>query len=139
MSRGAVILILAGAVALSVAGERTATLAADAAGGTNDPVAEWHLDALADERGNGTAAVLGDFVNRVADERGEGGSVGGDADGGSGFPIFLVVLVVAVVGLFGLSRVRRRRREQADLEQVKAVAREDLVALGDDIRALHCR
>jgi hypothetical protein len=32
--------------------------------------------------------------------------------------------------------VRRRRRENEELEQVKAVTREDLIALGDDIRAL---
>ena len=99
--------------------------------------AELATDALEAERGNGTAAVLESFVRRVAGQRGEGASSGGESDGGgAGFPIFLVVLVVGAVGLFGWSRVRRRRREQAELEQVKAVAREDLVALGDDIRAL---
>jgi uncharacterized membrane protein YgcG len=96
---------------------------------------ELAAEALDAQSGNGTAAVLQDFVRRVADERGEGGSGGGESDGG-GFPIFLVVLVVAAVGLFGFSRVTRRRRQQAELEQVKAVTREDLVALGDDIRAL---
>jgi hypothetical protein len=44
------------------------------------------------------------------------------------------------VVLLGLARRRRRRREEeaarAELEDVKAVAREDLVALGDDVRAL---
>jgi hypothetical protein len=99
--------------------------------------AELATDALEAERGNGTAAVLESFVRRVSNVRGEGASSGGEPDdGGAGFPIFLVVLVVAAVGLFGWSRVRRRRREQAELEQVKAVAREDLIALGDDIRAL---
>jgi hypothetical protein len=98
--------------------------------------AELATDALDAERANGTAAVLDDFVARVADARGEGASSGSDSDGGSGFPIFLVILVVAAVGLFGWSRVRRRRREQAELDHVKAVARDDLVALGDDIRAL---
>jgi hypothetical protein len=98
---------------------------------------ELATEALDAERGNGTAAVLGDFVRRVSAERGEGASSGGESDGGGAdFPIFLVVLVVGAVGLFGWSRVRRRRREQAELEQVKAVAREDLIALGDDIRAL---
>ena len=98
--------------------------------------AELATEALEAESGNGTAAVLENFVRRVADARGEEGSGGGESDGGGAFPIFLVVLVVAAVGLFGWSRVRRRRREQAELEQVKAVARDDLVALGDDIRAL---
>jgi hypothetical protein len=98
---------------------------------------ELATDALDAERGNGTAAVLESFVRRVAGQRGEGASSGGESDGGgAGFPIFLVFLVVGAVGLFGWSRVRRRRREQAELEQVKAVAREDLVALGDDIRSL---
>ena len=96
--------------------------------------AELAAEAVQAERGNGAAAVLGDFVRRVADER---GSAGEESDGGGGgFPIFLVVLAVVAVGLFGLSRVRRRRRERAELAQVKAVTREDLVALGDDIRAL---
>jgi hypothetical protein len=99
--------------------------------------AELAADAFDAERGNGTAAVLENFVRRVGHGRAEGSSSeGGGSDGGGGFPIFLVVLVVAAVGLFGWSRVRRRRRERADLEQVKSVTREDLVALGDDIRAL---
>jgi uncharacterized membrane protein YgcG len=99
--------------------------------------AELAEDALDAKSGNGTAAVIENFVRRVGDERAEGSSSGdGGSDGGGGFPIFLVVLVVAAVGLFGWSRVRRRRRERADLEQVKTVTREDLVALGDDIRAL---
>ncbi len=42
--------------------------------------------------------------------------------------------------LVGLSRQRGRRREQeaarAELEEVEEVARDDLLALGDDIRAL---
>jgi hypothetical protein len=96
--------------------------------------AELATEAVDAERGNGIAAVLEDFVRRVADERrsAESGSDGG----GGGFPVFLVVLVALAAGLFGLSRVRRRRREQAELAEVKAVAREDLVALGEDIRAL---
>jgi hypothetical protein len=98
---------------------------------------ELAAEALDAQRGNGTAAVLEDFVKSVSDERAGGGSSGGGSDGGGGgFPIILVVLIVAAVGLFGLSRVRRRRRAQADLERLKAVTRDDLVALGEDIRAL---
>ena len=92
-------------------------------------------EALEGERGNGTAAVLEDFVRRVGDEL-AGGAAAGESDGGGGFPVVLVVVLVLVVGLFGFSRVRRRRREHEELEQVKAVTREDLIALGDDIRAL---
>src|SRR5919109_1411523 len=95
---------------------------------------ELATEAVDAERGSGTAAVLEDFVRRVAAERAEGAE--SDGGGGDGVPIFLVVLVVGAVGVFGMSRVRRRRREQADLAEVKAVTREDLVALGDDIRAL---
>ena len=44
------------------------------------------------------------------------------------------------LALFALSRRRQRKRQEeharAELEEVKQVAREDLVALGDDIRAL---
>jgi hypothetical protein len=101
---------------------------------------EGRADALASEaleveRGDGTAAVLEDFVRRVGDEP-AGGPATGESDGGGGFPVILVVVLVLVVGLFGFSRVRRRRREHEELEQVKAVTREDLIALGDDIRAL---
>ena len=105
--------------------------------GAEDTLPAGLADELAREAvqaggGNGTAAMLEDFVRRVAAARTE---TGGESDGG-GFPIFLVVIVAIAVGLFGFSRVRRRQREQADLAEVKAVTREDLVALGDDIRAL---
>jgi hypothetical protein len=96
---------------------------------------ELAREAVQAETGNGTAAVLEDFVSRVAAERTEAGDES-DGGGGGGFPVFLVVLVLIAVGLFGFSRVRRRQREQADLAEVKAITREDLVALGDDIRAL---
>jgi hypothetical protein len=89
------------------------------------------------ERGSGAAAVLGDFVRRVGDaragefeepERGEGG----------GFPAGLLLLLFLVVplALFGLSRRRRRRQEEAEFAEVREVARDDVVALGDDIRSL---
>jgi hypothetical protein len=87
------------------------------------------------EKGNGSAAVLEDFVGRVGEARAGGGD-GGDDDGGGGFPWFLVVVLAVPLALFGWSRRNRRRREQADLAQVKEAARDDLVALGDDIRAL---
>jgi hypothetical protein len=97
---------------------------------------ELAAQALQAERENGTAAVLENFVQRVADEPTDGSSSAGGSDDGGGFPLILVVLVALVVGVFGVSRVRRRRRAQDELEQVKAVAREDLIALGDDIREL---
>jgi uncharacterized membrane protein YgcG len=96
---------------------------------------ELASEALDAERGNGTAAVLQDFVRRVGDEFAAGAPADESGDGG-GFPFVLVAVLVLVVGLFGFTRVRRHRREREELEQVKSVAREDLIALGDDIRAL---
>ena len=94
-------------------------------------------EALEAKGGEGTAAVLEDFVRRVADARSGGGRGGSGADGGGGgFPGFLLALLAIPAALFGISRWRRRKQERAELEQVKQVARDDLVALGDDIRAL---
>jgi hypothetical protein len=87
------------------------------------------------ERGNGTAAVLNDFVRRVGEARANGGS-GGDSRGGGGFPWLVLILLAVPLALFGVSRRTRHKREQADLAEVKKAAREDLVALGEDIRAL---
>jgi hypothetical protein len=95
-------------------------------------------EASAAERDAGTAAVLGDFVRRLGAARAE---VGGSADapgngGGGGFPVALLLLLAVPLGLFALSRRRRRRQEKADTALVKEAARDDLIALGDDIRAL---
>ena len=92
----------------------------------------------AGERDGGTGAVLGDFVRRRGDARAE---VGGSADapgdgGGGGFPVVLLLLLAVPLGLFALSRRRRRRQEKADTALVKEAARDDLIALVDDIRAL---
>jgi hypothetical protein len=92
-------------------------------------------EALAANRSRGTAPVLVDFVHRVADARSNGGGSGGGG-GGGGFPGWLLALLAIPAALFGFNRWRRRKRERAELEEVKRVARDDLVALGDDIRAL---
>jgi hypothetical protein len=103
--------------------------------GTAPSLAEQASEA---QRGAGVAALLEDFVGRVGEARASARSSGdGSADGsGGGFPFLLVLLLVVPLALFAWSRRRRRRQEQEDLEQVKAVARDDLVALGDDILAL---
>jgi hypothetical protein len=79
----------------------------------------------------GVAAVLLDFVDRVGAARNGGASGGGDSGGRSG--LLVLVLLGLGGGTYALVRRRTKRRE---LEQVKHVARDDLIALGDEIRAL---
>ena len=112
------------------------------AGGSNAgaPVSDLASEAVQANRGAGPTAIVIDFVDRVAERRADGpGRGGGDAGaGGSGAGL---LGLLALLGLGGaaaalVSRRRRRREEQAQLAEVKTVARDDLVALGDDIRAL---
>jgi hypothetical protein len=107
---------------------------------------ELAREAIDSKRGAGTTAVLSEFVRLVGKaRRGEGSSTGvgpaggagdgSDDGGGRGWLLFAGLAVV--LGLFGLTRSRRRRRQQAAaFEQVRAVARDDVIALGDDIRSL---
>jgi hypothetical protein len=110
--------------------------------GVDVPAADLARDSLEAHAGDGTFAVLEDFVRRVADARAGGGSASaprGDG-GGSGFPIGLLLLLGLPLAALLLMRGRRRSQEEkqarAELEQVKQVARDDLVALGEDIRSL---
>jgi hypothetical protein len=93
-------------------------------------------DVVQNNRSGSVAGVLNDFVEQVGEEtRGGGGSGGG---GGSA----LVPLVLLGVGggaiAFAVNRNKKKRaaEELRQLEEVKQVALEDLVALGDDLRAL---
>ena len=109
--------------------------------GVDVSASELARQALDAHAGDGTMPVLEDFVSRVGAARAGGGTGGGGRDGGGGgFPLVLLALIGVPLVLLGLSRRRQRRRQQeaaaAELEDVKQVAREDLVALGDDIRAL---
>lgn len=111
------------------------------AGATDEVLPEGDAGRLAEqaveaEQGNGTAAVLDDFVRRVGQARAGGDAEGTGDGGGGGFPFLLLALLAVPLALFGWSRRNRRKREEADLVQVKEAARDDLVALGDDIRAL---
>ena len=98
--------------------------------------------AIADNPSNPEAALL-QFVDGVsAEARGEpAAQSSGDGGGGGGIATVAVLTVLLVGGgalIFGARR-RRREREaerQRELEEVKSVANEDLVALSDDIRAL---
>jgi hypothetical protein len=97
------------------------------------------------EHGRDLDAALGQWVEQVgAAAKGEPvGQSSGDGGGGAGGVIATVaVLTALVVGggalIFGARRRRREREAERrrELEEVKAVAQEDLVALADDIRAL---
>ena len=109
--------------------------------GMDVPASELARESLDAKASDGTYAVLADFVRRVGDARAGGGSSGGSRDGGGGgFPFLLLLLVGVPLAALALSRRRQRKREQeyarAQLEEVRDVARDDLVALGEDIRAL---
>ncbi len=109
--------------------------------GTNVPASDLARESLDAKGPDGTYAVLADFVRRVGDARAGGGSSGnGRGGGGGGFPFLLLLLLGVPLAAIALSRRRQRKREQeharAQLEEVKQVARDDLVALGEDIRAL---
>ena len=88
----------------------------------------------------GLDAILNDLVDRVAQarQRNQGaGSTGGGSGGGAVTVIVLFAVIAALVGVFTLYRRRSRKRQEAQqLAEVKQAAREDLLALGDDIRAL---
>ncbi len=100
--------------------------------------------ALASQRGKGTDSVLSDFVARVGRARtGESGAGGADDDvgsddggGGGGGWIVVALIALAGVGVAVTSRRRRRNRQEAALAGVRAVARDDVVTLGEEIRAL---
>ena len=84
-------------------------------------------------RSDGPDFVMRDFIERA----GQIDAGGGDGGGGGGAGA-IVLLGAAAAGGVGLLAVRRRRRQQqeAQFAEVKTNARDDLVALGDDIRAL---
>jgi hypothetical protein len=107
--------------------------------GTDVPASQLAREALDAHASDGTYAVLAGFVRRVGEVRAGGSGRGGGGAGG-GFPVVLLVLLGVPLAGLALGRRRRRKREaeraRAELEEVKQVAREDLVALGDDIRAL---
>jgi hypothetical protein len=86
-------------------------------------------------RDEGVAAVLLDFVDRAAG--GGGGGDGGGEEGGIGPGGIILLGALGAGGVaIAASRRRRRREEAAEFAEVKENARDDLVALGDEIRAL---
>ena len=106
--------------------------------GTGD-VPRMADDALEANGSQGSYGIVTDFVDRVGQARRNGGQVPGDnAPRGGGFGgLGLLALLLGGFGLFSLARRRRRRREEeAQTEELRENARDDLVALGDDVRAL---
>jgi hypothetical protein len=101
--------------------------------------------AFREHQGDPQAALL-QWVDGVATAaRGEpaaqSGGGGGGGGGGAGIGAIAVLALLLVGGgalIFGARRRRREREAERrrELEEVKQVAQEDLVALGDDIRAL---
>ena len=93
-------------------------------------------ETVAADQGRGTPALLLDFVARLHRAAGEGDGTG---EGGGGFG-FLPLLLLVGGGWWLLSSARRHRRqaaeERARLQEVKRVALDDTVALGEDLRAL---
>lgn len=90
-----------------------------------------------DAHGNdGLAPTLVDFVDRVAAAE-RSGSGGGSSPGGGSGGLAIFALLIGGGGLFALSRARRRRREEAaQVAELRRIANEDLVALGDEVRAI---
>ena len=84
----------------------------------------------------GAKAVLTDFVDRVGAARTGGGSSGSDGNGDGGTSTGTWVLLGLLGAGGGAIYLNRRRRKREELQSVKHVARDDLVALGDEIRAL---
>jgi hypothetical protein len=95
-------------------------------------------DAVDAHRGEGSGAVLADLIHRVAEARNHERGRGGPGSGSGGSSALGVLGVLAVAGgAFALLRSRRRRRELAtQMEQLRRVARDDLVSLGDEVRAV---
>jgi hypothetical protein len=91
-------------------------------------------EAFAAHRSDGPAAVLLDFVDRMPGGREPGGEEGGDGAGAGA--LVLLGLVGAGGAALLVARRRRRREEEAEFAEVKENARDDLVALGEEIRAL---
>jgi hypothetical protein len=103
-----------------------------------------------DANGSNAQAALEQWVDGVAAAAREGGQAqgggepvgGGDTGGGrggaggtiAGVAVATLLLVGGGALLFGARR--RRRERERELAEVKTVAQEDLVALGEDIRAL---
>ena len=107
--------------------------------GTRGEVPGLASEAFREHGREGVEQTLLGFVDLLAEAR--DGGVASPADSPEeerdGAPGWLLPAIVGVgAGGLGFVALRRRRRRQAELEQVKKVAEEDLLALAEDIREL---
>ena len=95
-------------------------------------------DAVGVRGDEGSYAILREFVERVGEARQNGGEMPSEGPGSGGFGgLALLGLLGGGAALFAISRSRRRRREtEAQVAELRETARDDLVALGEDVRAL---
>ena len=102
-------------------------------GSLDEGVTNEIIDAAIEDGGGDLNTILVDVTDQVGEAQANGGSLPG-----SSFPGGLIILGLLGAGgaAFAVSRRNRRRRDDAEFQQAKANARDDLVALGDDIRAL---
>jgi hypothetical protein len=84
--------------------------------------------------GGDASTVLLSLTDRVADAQSGGGDGSGEGSATGG--LILLGLLGAGGAALMVGRRKRRRREAEEFEEAKRNARDDLVALGDDIRAL---
>src|SRR3954452_13174132 len=108
---------------------------------TEIPIGGAARAALSAHGNQGGTAILTDFIDRVGSQKSAAAPSGGGSNGGSGSSSALPLILLGGLGLGGgalflNARRQRRLREQRELEEVKRVARDDLVALGDEIRGL---
>jgi hypothetical protein len=106
------------------------------AASTDESIAAIADDAVAAHRGEGVdgiAPAIRDIVAAVASKDGAAAQ-GDDDEGSSGWGLAVVAAIAAGAG--GLFLLRRRRRQSTEFQEVHETAEEDLLALGDDIRAL---
>src|SRR4051794_8286284 len=90
-------------------------------------------------RAGDTAGTLGAFVSSVADAQPSGGDGGGGgSSGGSSGGLLAILAVIAGGGglLAWRSQRRRKARQEAEVDELRRVARDDLDAIGEDIRLL---
>ncbi|HXV02280.1 MAG TPA: hypothetical protein VFP24_01790, partial [Gaiellaceae bacterium] len=91
-------------------------------------------EAFEAHRNEGVYPVLSDFISRVGEarQRPPGAATGGSREGSRFWLIGLVVGGAVVAGVL----FARRKRRARELAEVKSIAREDLVALADDVSGL---